>query len=888
MGRMVCEIMAIVIVVLLSTFLYRIHVRKTRLQKASAYGEGTEDTYQCSPGDLQQMIDVLPLPICIIDSRNGSILYGNNAFRNCILSVGKPAEECGIWEMMPAYQCDGKSSRDHILLFMQQVLQAGMPVISEQEYQRGEEGRILMRVTGTKVNYQEKLSVSMVFQDISAQKREEEMLQSLAAKEREASKLQSKFIISMSHEIRTPMNGIIGLADVQLRKNHDGEIRNVFDKISLSAKHLLSIVNDILDYSKIEANKLILTQEEFVLENIIYESMLTAHEKIGEKQVKMILRLERNVPRKVMGDAVRFWQIMQNILDNSAKYTEYGSIVLDIALDGEEEEGQRLFFRIADTGKGMNPAQLEKIYIPFEQFHAGNWKNSGTGLGLPITKQLVERMGGTIAIESSEGEGTVTEIRIPFGISEGRELFLEEEDYGILKGKRILLVEELPVCAQVSCELLNRVGALASACSSLEEARDRIFSDSQQEEAYDVIVLHQGIEEEQLKELKEYPFKKTRFLTMRQPYKPTQFLERLCALLGGVSPSYKLRNKKYYFPRARILVCEDNEINQDVIMGALELYDIQVVIAGNGADGIAWLEKEEFHLVIMDIQMPVMDGQEATRWIRNSDKEYREIPIIAMTANAMNEEMAFCQQDGINGYVAKPIELERLYTELLKWLPMWVREEKEMADDPAAFWEELEESKNSRKTELEKLGIDVKEATARFAGKYDMFCKSLRKFALDIDQNGMMDVGEAAEAEPEELRKYIHGMKGVTANLSMKEDNRMICEMEQTIRDGIPNMDLYRQLYKHLSQVAKDILQILGQEKAKPLETGSWEECVPILMQLKEFLVKGKARECDQTVSQIRARAWENVDSGLLDQICASVEEYNYARTSEILEQLLV
>ncbi len=865
--------------------------------------QSQRDAYRRTQRDLKQIVDALPWPMCIVGPRDVSVYYGNDAFKDCFRFEMESAEEYCMWKIVPEYQSNGETSREKMRKFIEKVLSVQASVTEEQEFVLPTGEVVLMRTVGTEIDYNGNPSVSMVLQDISAQKCEEELLRSLALKEREANELKSKFIVNMSHEIRTPMNAIIGLSDIQLQKTHNAEIRDTFKKISMSAKLLLAMVNDILDYSKIEADKLGVTREEFVLENIIYEAMLTAFTRINEKKVEMLFKLSGRVPRKVIGDAVRVWQILQNVLDNSAKYTSKGSVVLEVSLESEElhqiegeelhqiegEDQQMILFRIADTGIGMNKKQLDMIYVPFEQFDRNDLQSGGTGLGMPITKQLVKIMGGTIEIESQEGIGTVTEIRIPFGISEWQEPVIDENAYEILKNKDILIVDEAVVGAQVAAGVLSDIGARPESISQIEDVIRRVQEFGRQGREFDILVLDQNADKDLLKALRSYPFVKTKMITIRKPYKPTEFLERLCALLGGVPQASKYRNKKYHFPKARILICEDNAINQEVITGVLGLYDIQSVVAVNGAEGIKWLDKESFDLVIMDILMPVMDGHQTTRAIRSSQKSYRDIPIVAMTANAMKEEMAACLEEGMNGYVTKPIDLERLYNELLKWLPVSVREEGvDMMAQNAWQDTEREDNLHTQKVELERLQIDIEEATTRFGGKYELYCKSLRKFAVDIVKNGMMDSEEAEQEEPEELRKHIHSLKGVTANLSMKELNLMLQKMEKTIKEGAPDMELYRQFCERMMEVSRSIEEITdsGQQKSDS-EVGNWDECKELLIQLKEFLLLAKAKECEQIVLCLREKKWDNVDTELLEKICSSVEEYDYAKTLSILGKLL-
>ncbi len=402
------------------------------------------------------------------------------------------------------------------------------------------------------------VTLFVVFVMYIQSRNQKEILRLRAEKEKESNDIKSKFLVNISHEIRTPMNAIIGLSEVQLLKGDPAKARDSFSKINISAKNLLSIINDILDFSKIEAGKLVFIEENAELEEILANIILMTNERLSKEKtekINVVLEVEESAPKIIFTDKTRLWQILKNVMDNSAKFTLEGHIRLHVDADAKN-----IIFTITDTGEGMDQDQVERLFIPFEQFgDDARVVKSGTGLGMTITKEIVDGFGGTIAVNSSRGQGTTTIIELP--------------------------LKEL--------------------------AGDKTVSN-----------------------------------------KCERYVKRENAI----------------FPDAKVLVCEDNEINQIVAVEILALFGINPTIANNGIECLELLEKQEFDLILMDIIMPVMDGSEATKLIRASDKAYKEIPIVSMTANLVKEELDKYMAYGMNGYIGKPIDIEILGKELDKWL----------------------------------------------------------------------------------------------------------------------------------------------------------------------------------------------------------------------------
>ncbi|MFP3152917.1 response regulator [Lachnospiraceae bacterium ZAX-1] len=655
----------------------------------------------------------------------------------------------------------------------------------------------------------------------------------------EVNQLKNRFIINMSHEIRTPMNAIIGLSDIEILKDHSWQIREPFIKINHAAKILLSLINDILDFSKIESNKMGVEEEAFLLEELMAEVMDTTSQRLLDKRVEMLLGVDNKVPNVLYGDKAKLWQILKSILDNSVKFTQVGKIIVKISVQKEEPERKTIMIIIEDTGKGMSAENLKNLFVPFEQFDDDGSKSAGTGLGMSLAKELVELIGGNIAVESEPGIGTKTTLMIPFTVKNEMDTIVSKSDHAILRNKKALIVDDNYVACQVMDALLKYAGVETTIIQEADKVMPMLKEYSEQGKKFDLILmdylLDKGTGVALGKELANYAINDTKLLMVSayaklqlrkiakedifdgiidKPFVPSEFYAKICDAIEGNKMNQEKEDQKYYFPNARVLVCEDNLINQEVIIGILELYSIIPEIANNGQEGIDMLEKQEFDLVIMDILMPVMDGHTATKAIRNLKASYKDIPIVAMTANVLKSEQDLCLEEGMNGYITKPVDLEELYQELLNWLPPKIVENATGGDLNKAECEigKLEESEEYM--QLNRLGIDVKSGIKQFGGKVGTYKKTLKNMLKDIVDNGLLDIDEMTKEENnEEFKHYIHSLKGATGNLSMVNIHNQIKKFEESVQSGKPDVRAYWQLSNVFLDRATKILLVLQEQE---------------------------------------------------------------------------
>ncbi len=525
-----------------------------------------------------------------------------------------------------------------------------------------------------------------------------EQLSREIVREREVNRLKSQFLINMSHEIRTPMNAVIGLTEVELTKPHEKNISNVFKKINQSSKVLLSIVNDILDFSKIEAQKLEIVSESFDLEETIASALLVSSQRLESKDVIMVFKPDYEVPKTLIGDKTRVWQIFKNLLDNCTKFTQKGHIIFSVNLKSTDTANNvsHISFTIEDTGLGMSDEQVNMIFNPFEQFNKSFETTSGTGLGMPITRQLVKLMNGSIEINSKLNVGTKIIVNIPFLKSDNK-LTLGESNYTKkLLGKRILLVIVDLLSANTIYELAEKSNMECVIVQDTNSAIKKIQEAHQIGRIFDLVIIDYSLEKESglfagnklaiylqdstlllmgnNHDKKQFDFnqiKNAGFADLiEKPFTPSTFIEQISMALGIENCNDYEYEYVPFFQDSKVLLAEDNEINQDVACGMLEVYGIVPDIANNGKEVLEALEIKTYDLILMDIQMPYLDGHQTTVMIRNSNKPYKNIPIIAMTANTIKEQVEACFQEGMNAHIPKPVDIDKLYAVLNEYLPL--------------------------------------------------------------------------------------------------------------------------------------------------------------------------------------------------------------------------
>ncbi|WP_462164229.1 response regulator [Pseudoalteromonas xiamenensis] len=510
-------------------------------------------------------------------------------------------------------------------------------------------------------------------------------------KAEEGSKLKSEFLANMSHEIRTPMNGVIGMLSLLEKEKLSEQQANYVNIARSSAQSLLTLINDILDFSKIEADKLELERISFSLPALVSELVTAFSYKVDPHNVELVLDTAEMKHLQLMGDPIRFRQILSNLLSNAIKFTKEGEIIVSLRTE-RTGTGIELSGSVKDTGIGVSKEEQSRLFASFTQIDATTTrKYGGTGLGLAIVKKLCELMGGDISVSSERGNGSQFSFHVLF---EENNL---EHDAAIYpqKEKAILLVESNASANQCMSQMLEMCGCKVDSAATLSNALSRI-----EQNQYDVVMLSRRVEQKHtddwIKTIQRYQKAdvimlgsiadsedKQAFLSLgyvdylQKPLTPSNLkqLQKHCDEFHNQAEQPTEHQESQLFTGQHVLLVEDNKVNQIVATKMLDRMGLSVSIASNGAEALMLLVQQDdvqnpISLILMDCQMPEMDGFETTSRIRKGEggEELKRIPIIALTANAMKGDEEACLEAGMNGYIAKPIQEEALTKSLSDFL----------------------------------------------------------------------------------------------------------------------------------------------------------------------------------------------------------------------------
>jgi len=659
------------------------------LEREVAERERAEQALKESEALYHSLVESLPLNVFRKD-RQGHINFAN---RRLAETLGKPMEELigkTDMELFPA-EMAGKYRRDDA-----RVMEHGV-VLEDVEEQVNSEGelRYIQTLKSPVRDAQGGIvGVQGMFWDVSDRHRAAEQLHEAKEAAEQANRAKSLFLANMSHEIRTPMNGIIGMTELLLETNLTPEQREYLSMVRESGESLMSVIEDVLDFSKIEAGKLDLEHETFELRESLGDTMKSLAFRAHSKGLELACHIHPDVEPVVIGDRRRLRQVIVNLVGNAVKFTDHGEVVLDVRTTSELEDRVLLEFCVSDTGVGIPPDKLSHIFEAFEQAdNTSTRQYSGTGLGLAISARLVELMGGRIWVESKLGRGS--KFFFTALLSKGE---LEKPNkarrtaVSQLEGMRVLVVDDNETNRSILREMLGNWGLAPSLARGADEALQMLHQARADDNPFRLLLTDSHMPHtdgfqlvERLRAEEGLDSTVVMMLTsgdqpgdvahcerldissyLIKPVKQSELFDAIAMALHLSSPE----DDPAKLPASetgpagplRILLAEDSFVNQKLAVGLLEKWGHQVTVAGNGLEAVEAAMHRPFDLIIMDVQMPEMDGLEATHEIRAREKaDGRHVPILAMTAHAMKGDRQRCLDAGMDEYICKPIRGKQLY-----------------------------------------------------------------------------------------------------------------------------------------------------------------------------------------------------------------------------------
>jgi PAS domain S-box-containing protein len=779
------------------------------------------------------------------------------------------------------------------------------------------------------------MAVCGIATDITYLKKTEADLRRARRTADEASRTKSEFLANMSHEIRTPMSAIIGMAYLALRTDLTPKQKDYIKKINTSAYALLRIINDILDFSKIEAGKLDIEHVEFHLEDVLDNLANLISVKTQDKGLELIIATSPDMPLNLVGDPLRLGQVLINLAENAVKFTEKGKIFVSAELVRQKNHEATLRFTVRDTGIGMTPKQADKLFHAFTQADTSTTrKYGGTGLGLTISKRLVDLMDGEIGFESEEGRGSTFSFTAVLGLQgEEPQRQREEQCVGDLKGLRILVVDDSKTSQNILKSYLEAMSFSVSTADSGEDALIMLEKAVRENLAFELVLMDwkmpgmDGVEaSRRIKQEMKLPhipviimitaygheevMKQAETLGLEgfliKPASQSVLFSTIMEVFGKefakttyakMAPHMDPKGLKEIMG-ARVLLAEDNEINQQVAVELLTQMGLIVDVAGDGKAALEAWQAGDYDLVLMDIQMPVMDGLKATRRIRAVEQRRQSddpdppkpIPVIAMTAHAMSGDRDKSLAAGMNDHVTKPIDPNTLFATMVKWIPSAERE----VPPEAAEKTQASPLVKGRAMLSDMPGISVRNGLMRVEQNETLYRRLLQKFYQD--HTDMTDKIKKALARNETTLalRLAHTMKGVSGNIGAKALQTLSGELESAIKQAdSKNIDArVKRLDKAMQTVLESLKAIISEQDQPKSDASQTEEAAPgrlreLLIQLKPLVQKRQPRPSHAVMAEINGMVWPHQFTPQIEELDRLISKYQFKEAAAVVETLL-
>ena len=698
----------------------------------------------------------------------------------------------------------------------------------------------------------------------------------------DAAAAKSLFLANMSHEIRTPMNAIIGLSHLASRTELSPRQRDYINKIERSGQHLLGILNDILDFSKAEAGKLEVEHAPFELDSALQNVVNLISEKASAKGLELICEVDANVPPQLLGDPLRLGQILINYANNAIKFTERGEIHIVVRrvdrLAIDEDADLMLRFEVRDTGIGLTLEQINRLFQSFSQADSSTTRKfGGTGLGLAISKSLAELMGGQVGVDSVPGQGSVFwfTARLGHGLQQRRNLVPSID----VRGLRVLVVDDNPHACTVLVDMLDSIGFNVQAVDSGAQAIRAVRDAAMAQQDFAVVMMDwqmpgmDGLEAARHihalglarppKQIMVTAYGREDVVrgadtsgmqdVLLKPVNPSLLFDTMMRVVGasssGALPHSVLAGPTlpdeaylgmYALRGARVLLVEDNALNQQVATELLEDAGFVVDIAGDGQQALDRVQAQRFDIVLMDMQMPVMDGVTATQHIR-ADAKHRDLPIVAMTANAMQADRDRCLAVGMNGFITKPIEPQALWLTLAQWIAPREGLGPDSPRAPRTVFASMDgppEPSEALPVRIE--GVDTVAGLRHMGGKTPLYLSMLRKFKTIQPPVWKILRQAVINEDLAHAERLAHTLKGLAGNIGATPLQEAAGVLEAALRDRAPHTTLeplLEQTEQHLQHLVAVLDHALPDRRAEPSAASvDQAEARRLLRQLEAYL----------------------------------------------------